>query len=93
MRMKTKRNSLSIAQKIEILKKVSEGIATKTICEHYCIHKTVVSGIKKNKENIETFVSTTYRKYSSVSRLKKPLFPQKKPYLRGSWINEQNIML
>jgi len=47
MRIKTKQNLLSIAQKIEILKKVSEGVATKIICEHYCIHKTVVSRIKK----------------------------------------------
>ena len=29
MRMNTKRNSLSIAQKIEILKKVSEGVVKK----------------------------------------------------------------
>lgn len=55
--MKQKRSSLTILQKVEILEKIQKGQKAKLLCEEYSVNKTVISRIKKNKENIESFAS------------------------------------
>lgn len=50
LKMKQKRSSLTILQKVEILEKIQKGQKAKLLCEEYSVNKTVISRIKKIKK-------------------------------------------
>ena len=67
--IKRKHHTLSIAKKVEILKKLSNGVSVRTICETYEIGTSTVYDIKKQKEKL--------LKFFSDSESKKQLFLKK----------------
>lgn len=52
-KVEKKRTRLSIAEKVEVIKKLENGISAENICIEYGIKKQTVSDIKKTKENIK----------------------------------------
>ena len=54
---KRKRTSLSIAQKIDILKKLDCRISSKSVQQEYDIGASTVSDIKHAKDKIRSFFS------------------------------------
>ncbi|KAG7174714.1 Jerky protein-like 11, partial [Homarus americanus] len=50
--VKCKHRALSIAEKVEVLKKLDSGVSVRTICETYSIGSSTVYDIKKQKEKL-----------------------------------------
>ncbi|KAG7164338.1 cleavage and polyadenylation specificity factor subunit 2-like [Homarus americanus] len=55
--VKRKHRALSIAEKVEVLKKLDSGVSVRTICETYSIGSSTVYDIKKKKEKLLKFFS------------------------------------
>ena len=55
--VKRKHRALSIAEKVEILKKLDNNVSVRTICETYGIGMSTVYDIKKQKEKLLKFFS------------------------------------
>ncbi|XP_042206656.1 tigger transposable element-derived protein 2-like [Homarus americanus] len=55
--VKRKHRALSIAEKVEVLKKLDSGVSVRTICEIYSIGSSTVYDIKKQKEKLLKFFS------------------------------------
>lgn len=47
---KCKHNSLTMLEKLELLKKLEKGTSIKTLCEHYDVRSSTGYGLKKQKE-------------------------------------------
>lgn len=61
MSSKRKLKSLTVKQKLDILKKVEKGIKKKTIAAEFDIPSSTLSTIIKNKTSIEQFASNLAR--------------------------------
>ena len=59
MNQKKKRRSISLKNKLSILKDIENGKKTKDICNEYKVAKSTISRIKENKENLEQNISKT----------------------------------
>ena len=55
---KKKRTRLSVAEKLQLLKKYEAGVSVKSLCEEYGIKKQTVSDIKKDKERLKQWSAT-----------------------------------
>ncbi|KAG7157208.1 Jerky protein-like 10 [Homarus americanus] len=55
--VKRKHRALSIAEKVEVLKKLDSSVSVRTICETYSIGSSTVYDIKKQKEKLLKFFS------------------------------------
>lgn len=71
-----RRKSISIKSKLQILKKIDDGAKIKDICNEYGIHKSVVSKIRQNKENLNNFATRSMRLSSSRKQLQVRKFEQ-----------------
>ncbi|KAG7164253.1 Jerky protein-like 1, partial [Homarus americanus] len=60
--VKRKHRALSIAEKVEVLKKLDSGVSVRTICETYSIGSSTVYDIKKQKEKLLKFFSDVDQK-------------------------------
>lgn len=88
---KTKRKSLTIQQKLEILKEVDNGTKIKELSVRYGVHKSTISKIKKNKENLETYVSSSYQIPKKVLRMKRSKFPEVERTLYSWFLQQRNL--
>ncbi|XP_072254361.1 tigger transposable element-derived protein 2-like [Pyxicephalus adspersus] len=66
--VKRKHHALSIAQKVEILKKLDSGMSVQTICDIYDIGSSTVYDIKKRKEKLLKFFSDSGSKQQMFVR-------------------------
>ena len=73
---KRKRTSLSIAQKIDILKKLDCGISSKSVQQEYDIGASTVSDIKHAKDKIRSFFQNTIGSFETTG-----VFSRKLPLL------------
>ena len=64
------RISISLKDKLSILKAIEDGKKPKVICQKYKIHKSTITRMKYNKENFEEFSSKTYRSQKQIKRMK-----------------------
>ncbi|KAG7166753.1 Jerky protein-like 12 [Homarus americanus] len=60
--VKRKHRALSIAEKVEVLKKLDSGVSVRTICETYSTCSSTVYDIKKQKEKLLKFFSDWIKK-------------------------------
>lgn len=67
---KNKRSSISMQDKLSILKEIESGNKPNDICKKYSIHASTLSRIKINKENIHTFVSNNLKATTLMKRMK-----------------------
>lgn len=58
--VKRKRVSLSVNQKLELIKKLEAGATVAHVCEEYGVKKQTVSDIRKAKDKLTVF-SLTFR--------------------------------
>ena len=56
---KKKRTRLSVAEKLQLLKKYEAGVSVKSLCEEYGVKKQTVSDIKKDKERLKQWSATS----------------------------------
>ena len=70
MNQKKKRRSISLKNKLSILKDIENGKKTKETCNEYKVAKSTISRIKENKENLEQYASKTYVNQSKIKRMK-----------------------
>lgn len=70
MEQKKRRNSISLKDKLAILKELEDGKIVKDICTKYKVHKSTISRIKGNKENLEEYASKTYVNQKKIKRMK-----------------------
>lgn len=66
---KVTRNSISIKKKLEIILKKESGMKSKDICNLYGIHKSVLTRIVQNKENLEEFACKSLKLSSSRKQI------------------------
>ena len=56
---KKKQTRLSVAEKLQLLKKYEAGVSVKSLCEEYGVKKQTVSDIKKDKERLKQWSATS----------------------------------
>ena len=67
---KRRRFSLSVKDKLKVIVDVENGVNVNEICKTYRIHKSTITKIKQNKQNIERFISESNVNPNKFKRLR-----------------------
>lgn len=85
-----RRNSISLAQKKNILEDISNNISSTEIFQKYNINRSILYKIKQSRENINKFLLQITSKPKKIFRMRQPQFSDLEDKLLQWFLNERN---